>query len=216
LTDPLFLCYDYIMNDKSSVYFVADLNSNAFKIGKADDVYRRIGELQTGNPNPLTLLHAIEFQSSDESFFYEKKYHQFFKHFHLNGEWFKFNEEILKNFLLKEIKIEPKSKRNSLTIYTLFGEETFDIKKFPRCFFYPYLVAQIKESYEKSINLTIPFRTMSYPTKGKKMLGQYSQEVNRVFISGKKHLENLEYNAFLKEKELKVNSINHNTLETFL
>lgn len=204
-------------NDESHVYFICDLASNAFKIGKADDVDRRIGELQIGNPNPLTLLHSIKFQSSDESFYYEKKYHKFFEHLRLNGEWFKFDEIILKNFLSNEIKIEPKSKRDPLVIYTLFGEETiFDIRTFPRCFFYPYLVAQIKESYEKSINLTLPFRTMVYPTKGKKMLGRYSQETDRVFISGKKHLEILEYNDFLRQKQLANNLASNNTLEIFL
>ena len=204
-------------NIESYVYFVGDLESNAVKIGKADDVDRRIGELQVGNPNPLTLLHSIKFSCSDEAHFYEKKYHKFFEHLYLTGEWFKFDEQIFQNFFLNEVVVEPKSKRSPLTVYTLFGEENIrDIKKFPRCFFYPYLVAQIKESYENSLKLKLPFRTMAYPTKGKKMLGTYSDQIDRVFISGKKHLENLEYKKFLDEKMSLKDIYQENTVEKFI
>lgn len=219
MTTPYFyVIMVHIMNNtESSVYFVADFFSNAFKIGKADDAYRRIGELQTGNPNPLTLLHSIKFQSSDESFYYEKKYHRLFKHLHLSREWFKFDQKILNDFFLNEVKIGPKSKRDPLVTYTVFGEETvFDIRTFPRCFFYPYLVAQIKQSYENSTKLTLPFRTMQWETRGKQMLLPYSAEIDRVFISTKKHQENLLQKKFEEKKALKQSFIECSTLEAFL
>ena len=44
---------------------------------------------------------------------------------------------------------------------------------------------------------------MEYPTYGKSLLLPYSNEVNRVFISTKKHEENMEYKRFKKiEKEI--------------
>jgi hypothetical protein len=49
---------------------------------------------------------------------------------------------------------------------------------------------------------------MIYPTNGKKMLLPYSHELNRVFISHKKHEENCNLKRFLKESEA-------NTLDSF-
>ena len=69
---------------------------------------------------------------------------------------------------------------------------------FPRCYFYPELVAQIKESYEKSLSLKLPFRTMKWPTNGKQMLLPFSKEIDKVFISAKKHNENLIQKKFEK------------------
>ena len=78
------------------------------------------------------------------------------------------------------------------TKHGLLGEETiFDESLHPRCFFYPHLVAQIVQSYENSVKIKNPYRTMEYPTEGKKMLFPFSDEVNKVFISTRKHKENL-------------------------
>lgn len=188
-------------SDLSYVYFVLDINSNAIKIGKAKDVYDRISTLQIGNPNPLTLLHHIECISEQYSFFLERKFHELFQELHLNGEWFKYEKERFKELILDEINIEPKQKREPLTRSTLFGEETiFDVTKHPRCFFYTHLVAQIKDSYEKSLKLTVPYRTEDYPTDGKKMLLPFSHEVDKVFISNKRHEQNLKKQRFEKEK----------------
>lgn len=189
----------------SYVYFILDLASNAIKIGKANDIDDRISTLQTGNPNLLSLIHYVECQTEEQSFYLEKKYHKIFKHLHLSGEWFKYDVEIYKKFFLTEVNIKTKLKREPITVNTLYGKETLvDIRTHPNCFFYPQLVAQIKESYEKSLNLTLPFRTMSWPTKGKSMLLPYSPEKNRVFISAKKHQENLDWNKFQKNKHVEL------------
>jgi hypothetical protein len=184
----------------SYVYFILDKISNAVKIGKANDVLDRLSTLQTGNPNKLILLGYIECISEKYSFLIEKQYHQKFKDLHLNGEWFRYDEKIFQNLLLNESNIKTKSKRQPLTINTLWGEEVVrDVVTHPRCYFYSELVAQIKENYEKSLNLKLPFRTMRYPTNGKKMLLPYSTEVNRVFISARKHNENRKQKEFEKQ-----------------
>ena len=108
-------------------------------------------------------------------------------------------EDLFKNIFANDIAVDPKQKREVLTVSTLFGEEVVrDIKDFPRCYFYPELVAQIKESYEKSLSLKLPFRTMKWPTNGKQMLLPFSKEIDKVFISAKKHNENLIQKKFEK------------------
>jgi len=184
----------------SGVYFLLDEKSNALKIGKANDVEDRINKLQTGNPNKLRLMHYINCSSEKHGFLLEKQYHEKFKHLRISGEWFKYDEQLFQSLFDSEINTKPKSKREALTISTLFGEETVrDINQHPHCFFYPELVAQIKESYEKSLSLKLPFRTMKYPTNGKQMLWPHSIEVDRVFISAKKHNENLKLKKFEKQ-----------------
>ena len=206
------------MNTKSYVYFILDIFKNAIKIGKADDIDNRLSSLQVGNVTELLVLHYIECKNSDHALFLENHYHNTFSNLHIRGEWFKYEKELFSKFFINEIKFEPKSKRNALTTSTLWGEETlFDEKTHPRCYFYSQYVAQIKESYEKSMGLTLPFRTMAYPTNGKKMLLPYTHETDRVFISTKKHEQNLELKRFETGKHLKLNeSYKENNIENFI
>lgn len=217
MTSPLL--YDkinYIMKTLSYVYFILDSFSNAIKIGKANDIFDRLPTLQTGNPNPLTLLHYIECVSVDHAFYLENQYHQKFNHLHIQGEWFKYEKETFQKFIINESNISIKLKRQPLVRNTLFGKEVLlDPNKHPRCFFYSHLVAQIKGSYEESVKLTLPFRTMKWDTKGEQKLLPYSSEINRVFISSKKHQENLLQKNFEAKKKLEKNIIKNNTLEIF-
>ena len=182
------------MNRKSYVYFILDSFSGALKIGKANDINIRISDLQTGNPNELTFLGYIECNSSEHAKQLESLYHKEYNHLRVRGEWFEYDESIFRQFFKEETEFTPKEKRKPLIINTLFGEtiEYFGIKNSPACYFYPHLSAQIKDSYENSMKLSIPFRVMRYPTQGKQMLLPYSTEVNKVFISYKKHKENME------------------------
>jgi hypothetical protein len=217
-------------SDKSYVYFIVDLKSEAIKIGYADDYYKRLSTLQVGNPNPLRLLHFIECKNSTISENLETEIHKIFDDIRISGEWFVYDEKTklrFKELFLEELLIERKAKREPLTRSTLFGEETiFDPNKHPPCFFYQELCAQIKHSYEKAANFSIPYRTMVYPTHGKKMLLPFSHELNKVFISDKKHKQILEFNRFEKEQEyipiseattiLTVEQEPRSTLEVFL
>lgn len=57
-----------------------------YKIGKATKVKSRLGELQVGNPEELTLIHFIPCKNS---FDFESLLHKKFKHRSVRGEWFK-------------------------------------------------------------------------------------------------------------------------------
>jgi hypothetical protein len=187
----------------SYVYLILDKKSEAVKIGKANNVDERFSSLQTGNPNELIILHQIKCDSEDLAFILEKDYHNKFSHLSLRGEWFKYDKEAFQNFFIEEINFKMKQKRKPLINQTLFGEEMvlFDINKHPRCYFYPQHVAQIYDSYEEAERLTVPFRAMEYPTHGKSLLLPYSNKINRVFISAKKHEENMELKRFKKLQE---------------
>jgi hypothetical protein len=203
------------MNTKSYVYFILDIGHDAIKIGKANDIDVRLSDLQVGNPIELVVLHYFECKSSDHALFLENHYHQMFDKLHIRGEWFRYKKELFSKFFINEINFEPKSKRSALTTSTLFGEEIlFDVKKHPRCYFYTQYVAQIKESYENSQKLTLPFRTMEYPTHGKKLLLPHSHKTDRVFISTKKHEQNLELKRFESNKLNEVPT--ENTIESFI
>ena len=83
----------------------------------------------------------------------------------------------------------------------MYGEEeVFNSEKAPQCYFYTKLQAQILDKFENVANRKIAWRTMSWPTKGKQELKPFSEEYDKVFISIRKHRENLLEN---KDKKLK-------------
>lgn len=189
------------MRMSSYVYFIKDEKSNAVKIGKANDIEVRLSELQVGNPNKLNVINYIECLKEEDAKYIEKVLHQKYKELRIQGEWFIFDEKFLFEQYDKHIELKTKGKRSALVVNTLFGtEERFGINETPRCYFYPELMAQIMQSYEVSLNLKNPYRTMEWPTNGKQMLLPFSTDVNRVFISSKKHNENIEYNDYQKKK----------------
>jgi hypothetical protein len=185
----------------SYVYFILDEVSNAVKIGKANDVHNRLGELQVGNPNPLKIIHYINCVNERDSLIQEKIFHTKFDSFHMRGEWFRFDLSCFREFIIESVKPSKKQKRDPLIVNTLFGPEyKFGIADRPYCFFYPYLTVQILDNYESSDKRKIPYRTMVFPTDGESLLMPYSPETNRVFISSKKHNENMKLKNFLEQK----------------
>ena len=197
---------------KSYVYFILDPINSCIKIGKANDVKSRIRDLQVGNPNELELLATIKCHDESTAFKIESQLHSSYPHLYLRGEWFKY-EDSLRNFISEQFKNNSKGEfvskktRESLIISSLFeGESTkFNVDMFPRCFFYPDKPAQIMTNYEDAQKLSVPWRKMVYPTNGQYMLKLpdgtlLSNEVDRVFISGKKHEENLKLKRYLSAK----------------
>lgn len=67
-----------------AVYFIQSSATGYIKIGKARDVNNRLRQLQTSNPDKLTLLHSFPDYGHRE----EKEYHTQFKAFRVSGEWF--------------------------------------------------------------------------------------------------------------------------------
>jgi len=208
------------LNNMSYVYFILDPINSCVKIGKSNDVKSRIRDLQIGNPNELKLLATVSCHDESAAFKFESKLHANYSHLYMRGEWFKY-EDSLEKYVLETFEsfskgeLRSKKTRESLVIPTLFENQNtkFNVDTFPRCFFYPDKPAQIMTNYEDAQKLTVPWRTMEFPTGGKQMLidsnGKLlSDKVNRVFISGRKHQENLEFNNFLKSKNSEHDRLN--------
>lgn len=71
------------------VYFIHDAASEAVKIGSAVCPESRLRELQTSNPNELTLLGTREGGQPEE-----KRLHALFAFSRLRGEWFAMTEQV--------------------------------------------------------------------------------------------------------------------------
>tara|TARA_Y100000361_G_C11161446_1_gene347661 strand:- start:6437 stop:6835 length:399 start_codon:yes stop_codon:yes gene_type:complete len=67
------------------VYMITD--GSYIKIGKANDIDRRIRELQTGNPKKLEILHVFECDEGEANTL-EKQIHSDFACLRVHGEWF--------------------------------------------------------------------------------------------------------------------------------
>ena len=91
------------------VYIINVVGTNKYKIGRSNDINRRLRQLQTGSPDKLTLYDI--FTCADCSTL-EPMIHKTFAKFRLNGEWFKFTDteitncryiiyELIKNINLK-------------------------------------------------------------------------------------------------------------------
>lgn len=84
-----------IRNKTEFIYFIYNPDSNAVKIGKAKDVYKRMRSLQTSTPAYLKLLKVIDTKAGKEARETELLLHERFKYLRLLGEWFKFDNELL-------------------------------------------------------------------------------------------------------------------------
>ena len=77
------------------VYFILNYDSKAVKIGIAKNVQRRIDSIQTSSPSELELLGKIKAKSDSKARELEKSLHKTFDKYHIRGEWFKANVELL-------------------------------------------------------------------------------------------------------------------------
>jgi hypothetical protein len=82
------------MPKRTNVYFIQVERPDGrgpIKIGKADSPMCRLGELQVGNPEQLSLLAVIE----DVPEALESYYHDLFGYCWIRGEWFAATDELL-------------------------------------------------------------------------------------------------------------------------
>lgn len=75
---------------KCYIYFIGTPSGHAIKIGRAEDIQRRIAHLQIAHPEPLSLLAAIEGNAATE-----RAYHKQFREHKMSGEWFASHPDIL-------------------------------------------------------------------------------------------------------------------------
>jgi hypothetical protein len=84
---------------RSFIYFVttaaeharAKINYNLFiriKIGRTTDIKKRLMNLQVSSPDLLVLIKIIEHRD-------EKYIHEYFRNYHIRGEWFRINYNML-------------------------------------------------------------------------------------------------------------------------
>lgn len=70
------------------------------KIGKADNVRKRIRSMQTGNPWTISVLHTIEVPD-EHAFTIERLIHKRMKRYHINGEWFRAKPNIARRIAVR-------------------------------------------------------------------------------------------------------------------
>ena len=70
----------------SNVYFISD--GEYIKIGKADDVKKRLNILQVGNPKTLQIIQVIECKDAETAYKLEHFLQKLFQSFNYKGEWF--------------------------------------------------------------------------------------------------------------------------------
>jgi hypothetical protein len=80
--------------DEMRIYFVQAGKGGPIKIGLAGDVVRRLNSLQTANPETLFLL-ATALSGARRVFREEALIHRTFSAFHVAGEWFRPEPELL-------------------------------------------------------------------------------------------------------------------------
>ncbi|MSU01959.1 GIY-YIG nuclease family protein [Tissierella pigra] len=84
---------------KGFVYFIQGEYGGAIKIGFSKKPEERLKQLQTGYPDTLQILLLIAGNEKDE-----KRFHDEFESYRLNGEWFKPDKFILDK--INELKIK--------------------------------------------------------------------------------------------------------------
>lgn len=70
------------------VYFIRMAETDYIKIGRANDVKKRLSTLSSGCPFPLFLVDAIEPKEHSYDEFLEEEIHLHLKEYRVRGEWF--------------------------------------------------------------------------------------------------------------------------------
>lgn len=75
------------------VYLIHDVTNNSCKIGFSSNPETRLKGLKVGTLNDLKLIAVLY-----GNFIREKEIHKQFDHYRIRGEWFSYNDEIVKFF----------------------------------------------------------------------------------------------------------------------
>lgn len=78
--------YGCLPSSKCYVYVITD--GTFLKIGMANDVRKRLAQLQTGNPMELHLIKCYAFSNRTEASKYERELHLKYGDYRKHGEWF--------------------------------------------------------------------------------------------------------------------------------
>ena len=208
-------CFDfdspeyYSLYNKPVVYFIVQEDRDRrpdhslVKIGKSINLGNRLRELQVGNPHKLHVYYAIACEHKSDMDFLEKGLHELYAEFNYGGEWHLWHPDFdsLSGYEIYS-SINKKYRKNKIKLdeqYDIFGNK-IERKPATRCFFYTNQYAQILTKVKAAQTIKVPWRTMSYPTHGKQLLLPHSDKYDTVFISHKKHTQNMEQNRFEKNR----------------
>ncbi|MEP0874005.1 GIY-YIG nuclease family protein [Trichocoleus desertorum AS-A10] len=84
-----------LVHQNHFVYFILNEDSNAIKIGRAQDLAKRMKALQTSSPAKLKLIKSIQVKGGKDAQELERSLHKQFSEIRLAGEWFKVDVYLL-------------------------------------------------------------------------------------------------------------------------
>ena len=134
-----------VFEAKAYVYVIQASISKKVKIGWAVDPDKRLKMLQTGNPEPLTILLKIRCRTDEEAKQKEAELHEKFGHIRLQGEWFDFGPDII-NLLFERGVLFPEKAEE----YYYRGKES------ERNFIYKFVLSTLFESMERAESIGVP------------------------------------------------------------
>jgi len=192
-----------------------DTGRITFKIGFTDEIEERLRDLQTGHASILKYMNRV-YVSAELMQLEEDLAHDYFSDYRLEGEHFDISLEQINDYF------ETRQNKYKQT-EGLDGEIIINKKyrnsvrtRYP-CFFYPEQQAQDKFGPKSKEVLsciargspmkdTTRYRKMEWPgvSKANKSYACLSKNgVTKVYISQKKHEENIEQNQYEKSKRVK-------------
>lgn len=66
-------------------------SAGCYKIGIAENVEKRIRQLQTGNPHKITLKYSCQVKDREQALRIESRFHEILRRFNKSGEWYQLN-----------------------------------------------------------------------------------------------------------------------------
>lgn len=152
------------------LYFIQAEEQGPIKIGIAKNVENRLKSLQSSNPEKLKVLKKFKLSSRDKAKELELRFHRFFRHTRIIGEWFRykpFSVRYIKDLFLEEDEIYTKSRTVedvffNLDIYKKFSEIDHSIQIFLGNLIkdgdyhsVEYIIEEIKESVKNSTGIKL-------------------------------------------------------------
>lgn len=106
------------------IYFIANSYSKSVKIGYSLSPKQRFSQLQIGNSYKLDLIGVMK---GDREV--ERDIHNKFKKYHIRGEWYKLNDNIIK-FITEYATIIKNRDNTFVRILELLGNKKTDILRY--------------------------------------------------------------------------------------